>query len=86
MATVTKYHVRLHNDMPAHMRQDGTKPVRKAVRNVPADLTYYDFYSGIYMPRSRNFLCPCLMHMQTNVHSTPKIDLHTIVYYTSETI
>ena len=48
-------HVRHHNVMSAYVGQSGVEPVRKDVRNVPDDLTYYGSCSGIYMPRSRNF-------------------------------
>ena len=36
-----KDHVRHHNDMPAHVRQYGTEPVRKTVKSALGDLTHY---------------------------------------------
>ena len=36
-----KDHVRYHNDMPAHVGQDGAELVRKTVRSLLGDLTYY---------------------------------------------
>ena len=36
-----KDHVRHHNDVPAHVGQTGAELVRKTVRSILGDLTYY---------------------------------------------
>ena len=56
-----KYHVRHHNDMPAHVGQDGAELVRRTVRSVLDDLTYYGclvrYVSG-FSPRESVFAQP----------------------------
>ena len=41
LVTVGGNHVRHHNDMPAHVGQEGAELVQKAVRSLLGDLTYY---------------------------------------------
>ena len=38
-------HVRHHNDMPAHVGQDGAELIQKTVGSVLDNLTYYCFYT-----------------------------------------